>query len=473
MAGTIEERIEEILRALKGRHPGQEEFMQAVEEVLVSLKPLFENQGEEDYLGAFSVIAEPERVIKFRVQYPTFGPEGAELHTTTGYRVQFNSALGPYKGGLRFHPSVSESIIKFLGFEQIFKNALTNLPIGGGKGGCVFDPKGKSDSEVRMLCEHFMKGLYRHIGPNLDVPAGDIGVGGREIGYMYGEYVRLKGQPDMGVLTGKSTDFGGSKLRPEATGYGLVYITLEALKKYNHYRYLPEERRAGVAENCFKGLKVLISGSGNVAQFAAQKVMELGGQVCSFSDSTGTITSTEGFSEDQLKELFHLKNVKRGRVSEMSTAEGLEYHAGKSVWELGLNCDIALPSATQNEITLEGAKNLAAGGCWCVAEGANMPTTNEAVDYLKTKVDIYIPAKAANAGGVATSALEMAQNSARLFWSSEEVDEKLNGIMTNIFATAYKTAQEFDRPWDLQFGANAAGFLKVYKAYKAMGYLKF
>lgn len=468
-----DERIEGVLSGLKGRHPGQEEFMQAVEEVLVSLKPLFEKQGDEDYLGAFNVIAEPERVIKFRVQYPTFGENGAELHTTTGYRVQFNSALGPYKGGLRFHPSVSESIIKFLGFEQIFKNALTNLPIGGGKGGCVFDPKGKSDSEVRMLCENFMKGLYRHIGPDLDVPAGDIGVGGREIGYMYGEYVRLRGQPDMGVLTGKSTDFGGSKLRPEATGYGLVYITLEALKKYTHYRYLAEDRRAGISENCFNGLKVLISGSGNVAQFAAEKVMELGGHVCSFSDSTGTISSEEGFSPDQLKELFHLKNVQRGRLSEMAVTNDLIYHAGKSVWDLGLNCDVALPCATQNEIKLDGAKNLAAGGCWCVAEGANMPTTNEAVDFLKTKVDIYIPAKAANAGGVATSALEMAQNSARLFWTSEEVDEKLKGIMNNIFATAYKTAQEFDRPWDLQFGANAAGFLKVYKAYKAMGYLKF
>jgi len=290
---------------------------------------------------------------------------------------------------------------------------------------------------------------------------------------MYGEYVRLKGQPDMGVLTGKSTDFGGSKLRPEATGYGLVYITLEALKKYNHYRYLPETKRAGIAVNCFRGLKVLISGSGNVAQFAAEKVMELGGNVCSFSDSTGTLTSADGFTKEQLKELFHLKNVKRGRLSAMTLGDGMNYHAGKSVWSIGLKCDVALPCATQNEINLEGAKNLAAGGCWCMAEGANMPTTNEAVDYLKTKVDIYIPAKAANAGGVATSALEMAQNSARLFWTSEEVDEKLNGIMTNIFATAYKTAQDFDRPWDLQFGANAAGFLKVYKAYKAMGYLKF
>lgn len=471
---SVEEGIECIITDLKSRHPAQDEFIQAVEEILVSLKPLFETTNGCDYLNSFRVIAEPERVIKFRVQYPKFGADGAvELNTTTGYRVQFNSALGPYKGGLRFHPSVSESIVKFLGFEQIFKNALTNLPIGGGKGGCVFDPKGKSESEVRMLCESFMKGLYRHIGPNLDVPAGDIGVGGREIGYMYGEYVRLRGQPDMGVLTGKSTDFGGSKLRPEATGYGLVYITLEALKKYTHYRYLPENRRAGISTNCFNGLRVLISGSGNVAQFAAEKVLELGGVVCSFSDSTGSISSETGFTRAQLTEVCELKNVKRGRLSQLSGMSGATYHAGKSVWQLGLKCDIALPCATQNEITVEGARNLVQGGCWCVAEGANMPTTNEAVEVLKSKVDIYIPAKAANAGGVATSALEMAQNSARLFWTSEEVDEKLKGIMNNIFSTAYSTAQEFDRPWDLQFGANAAGFLKVYKAYKAMGYLKF
>ena len=301
---SIDERIKEITDDLRSRHPGQNEFMQAVEEVLFSLKPLFE-RSDEDYLGSFSVIAEPERVVKFRVQYPVFSEDGkVDLKTTTGYRVQFNSALGPYKGGLRFHPTVSESIIKFLGFEQIFKNALTNLPIGGGKGGCVFDPKGKSESEVRMLCENFMKGLYRHIGPNLDVPAGDIGVGGREIGYLYGEYVRLKGQPDQGVLTGKSVDFGGSLLRPEATGYGLAYITLQALKNFRHYRFLSKDRRSGINENLFKNLRVLISGSGNVAQFAAEKVLELGGTVCSLSDSAGSLTSDKGFTREQLKKSF-------------------------------------------------------------------------------------------------------------------------------------------------------------------------
>lgn len=470
---SVDEGIEEILAGLQSRHPGQSEFIQAVQEVLVSLKPLFESESKEDYLSSFSVITEPERVIKFRVQYPEFTEGGAiELKTTTGYRVQFNSALGPYKGGLRFHPSVSESIVKFLGFEQIFKNALTNLPIGGGKGGCVFDPKGKSETEVKKLCESFMKGLFRHIGPDLDVPAGDIGVGGREIGYMYGEYVRLRGQPDMGVLTGKSTDYGGSKLRPEATGYGLVYCALEALKCFKDFRYLAEDKQFKIACEGFNDLRVVISGSGNVAQFAAEKVMELGGHVLSLSDSSGTIVSKAGLTKTQLAEVCELKNEKRGRLSDYSGA-GIEYKAGKSVWELGIPCDVALPCATQNEIRLEHAAKLADSGCWCIAEGANMPTTNEAVDYLKTRVDIYLPAKAANAGGVATSALEMAQNSTRLFWSREEVDEKLKGIMQNIFHTCYQTAKDFNRPWDLQFGANAAGFIKVYKAYKAMGYLTF
>ena len=431
--------VDEVIELVEKKNPGELEFHQAVKEVLESLKPVVE-ANEEKYRkeALLERLVEPERVIMFRVPWVD---DNGNVQVNKGFRVQFNSAIGPYKGGLRFHPSVYLGIIKFLGFEQIFKNSLTGLPIGGGKGGADFDPKGKSDREVMAFCQSYMTELYRHIGADTDVPAGDIGVGAREIGYLFGQYKRIRDAYE-GVLTGKGLTYGGSLVRKQATGYGLLYLTEELLKLNGKE---------------LKGKTVAVSGAGNVAIYAIEKAYQLGAKPVTCSDSTGWVYDPEGIDLEALKEI---KEVKRARLTEYTNYRpNAEYHEGKGVWTV--KCDIALPCATQNELHLEDAKALVANGCFAVAEGANMPTTLEATKYLQENGIIFAPGKAANAGGVATSGLEMSQNSERLSWSFEEVDEKLQGIMVNICHNMVDAAKKYGFEGNYVVGANAAGFEKV------------
>ena len=436
--------IEEVFEQVKRRDHDQPEFHQAVWEVLESLAPVLELHPEYREYRVLERLVEPERMLIFRVPWTD---DQGRVQVNRGMRVEFNSAIGPYKGGLRFHPSVNLSIIKFLGFEQVFKNALTTRPIGGGKGGSDFDPKGKSDNEVMHFCQSFMTELFRHIGANIDVPAGDIGVGGREIGYLFGQYKRLTRRWE-GVLTGKGYGWGGSLIRPEATGYGQVYFLREMLKARG-------EKIAG--KSC------TISGSGNVAQFCAEKVISYGGKVLTMSDSGGFVHDPDGIDEEKLAWVMELKNTRRGRISEYTKKfKSASYHAGKRPWSV--KCDIALPCATQNEIEKAGAKALVKGGTIAVCEGANMPTTPEAVEIFKAAEIAFGPAKAANAGGVAVSALEMAQNAYFSEWSREEVDSRLDTIMTGIHAQCDAASKKYGHAGDLLVGANVSGFLKVANA---------
>nr|MBQ4318999.1 NADP-specific glutamate dehydrogenase [Clostridia bacterium] len=431
--------LKKIYDSVCKRNEGEVEFQQAVREVLESLEPVVAVRSDIIESGIIDRMVEPERFIQFRVSWVD---DGGRVRVNRGYRVQFNSAIGPYKGGIRFHPSVNSSVIKFLGFEQVFKNSLTGLPMGGGKGGADFDPKGKSDGEIMRFCQSFMTELYRHIGPDTDVPAGDIGVGAREIGYMFGQYKRIRNE-FTGVLTGKGLSYGGSLARTEATGYGLCYFTNEMLK-------------ANGAS--FNGKKVIVSGSGNVAIYAVKKATELGAKVIAMSDSNGYIVDKNGIN---LKIMKLIKEVERKRISEYAElVPGAEYHDGcANIW--GVKCDIALPCATQNELDAEGAAKLIAGGCKAVAEGANMPCTPEAIELFQKNNVLFAPAKAANAGGVATSGLEMSQNSMRYSWTFDEVDAKLQNIMVNIYKEAYNASKEYGCPGNLVAGANIAGFLKV------------
>ncbi|ASC87886.1 NADP-specific glutamate dehydrogenase [Pseudomonas fragi] len=441
------ESVDQFLARLKKRDPDQPEFHQAVEEVLRSLWPFLEANPHYLTSGILERICEPERAIVFRVSW--VDDEG-KVRVNRGFRIQMNSAIGPYKGGLRFHPSVNLGVLKFLAFEQTFKNSLTSLPMGGGKGGSDFNPKGKSDAEVMRFCQAFMSELYRHIGSDVDVPAGDIGVGAREIGFMFGQYKRLSNQ-FTSVLTGKGMSYGGSLIRPEATGFGCVYFAQEMLK------------RSGQR---IDGKRVAISGSGNVAQYAARKVMDLGGKVISLSDSEGTLYCEAGLSEEQWEALMELKNVKRGRISELAGQFGVEFLAGQHPWNLA--CDIALPCATQNELDAEAARTLLSNGCVCVAEGANMPTTLEAVDLFIEAGILFAPGKASNAGGVAVSGLEMSQNAMRLLWTAGEVDSKLHNIMQSIHHACVHYGEENGRINYVK-GANIAGFVKVADAMLAQG----
>ncbi|WP_047306175.1 NADP-specific glutamate dehydrogenase [Pseudomonas fluorescens] len=441
------ESVEDFLARLKKRDPDQPEFHQAVEEVLRSLWPFLEANPHYLSSGILERICEPERTVVFRVSWVD---DQGKVRVNRGFRIQMNSAIGPYKGGLRFHPSVNMGVLKFLAFEQTFKNSLTSLPMGGGKGGSDFNPKGKSDAEVMRFCQAFMTELYRHIGADVDVPAGDIGVGAREIGFLFGQYKRLSNQ-FTSVLTGKGISYGGSLIRPEATGFGCVYFAEEMLK-----------RRGDRVE----GKRVAISGSGNVAQYAARKVMDLGGKVISLSDSEGTLYCESGLSEEQWLAVLELKNVQRGRISELAARFGLEFRAAKTPWDLA--CDIALPCATQNELDAEAARNLLRNGCTCVAEGANMPTTLEAVDIFIDAGILFAPGKASNAGGVAVSGLEMSQNAMRLLWTAGEVDSKLHNIMQSIHHACVHYGEENGRINYVK-GANIAGFVKVADAMLAQG----
>ncbi len=438
--------VSRIIDQVKEKNAEQLEFIQAVTEVLTSLEPVIDAHPEYEAAGLLERIVEPERVVMFRV--PWVDDEG-KVQVNRGYRVEFNSALGPYKGGLRLHPSVNLGIIKFLGFEQIFKNSLTTLPMGGGKGGSDFDPKGKSDMEVMRFCQSFMTELCRHIGPNTDVPAGDIGTGGREIGFMFGQYKRIRNE-FTGVLTGKGLTYGGSLARTEATGYGLVYLVQEHLECNG---------------DSFEGKTVTVSGSGNVAIYATEKAQQLGAKVVTLSDSTGWIHDPAGIDVALLKQI---KEAERGRISEYAKRrEGVEYHDGRGVWSIP--CDIALPCATQNELFLDDAQALAKNGCKIVAEGANMPTTMDATEFLLENGVTFFPGKAANAGGVATSGLEMSQNSERLSWTFEEVDAKLQGIMKSIYHAADDAAKEYGHEGNFVMGANIAGFVKLAEAMMAQG----
>lgn len=438
--------IQDVLENLKKKNPDQPEFIQAVTEVLTSLEPVLEKNTKYQDAALLERIVEPERQLMFRVPWVD---DNGKIHVNRGFRVQFNSAIGPYKGGLRLHPSVNLGIIKFLGFEQIFKNSLTSLPIGGGKGGSDFDPKGKSDREIMAFCQSFMSELYRHIGADVDVPAGDIGVGAREIGYLYGQYKRLTGKYE-GVLTGKGLSYGGSLARTQATGYGLIYFTSEMLADHG---------------DTLKGKTCVVSGSGNVAIYAAEKAMQLGAKVVAMSDSTGWIYDENGINLDAMKEI---KEVKRGRCYDyLNYVPSAKYTEGKGIWSV--KCDIAFPCATQNELNLEDAKMLVANGCKVVAEGANMPTTLEATNYLIEQGIFFCPGKAANAGGVATSALEMSQNSMRLSWTFEEVDAKLHDIMVNIYKNVSSAAAQYGFKDNFVIGANIAGFVKVADAMLAQG----
>ncbi len=422
------------------RNAGEPEFLQAVKEVLDSLEPVLQKHPEYVKAKIVERIVEPERQIIFRVPWQD---DKGQVHVNRGFRIEFNSVLGPYKGGLRFHPTVNASILKFLGFEQIFKNSLTTLPMGGGKGGADFDPKGKSDDEVMRFCQSFMTELFRHIGASTDVPAGDIGVGGREIGYMFGQYKRLRNEYT-GVFTGKGLTWGGSLIRPEATGYGCVYFAEEMLKTRG---------------DSLKGKVCTVSGSGNVAQYTVEKLNQLGAKAVTLSDSNGTVHDPDGIDDEKLAFVMELKNVRRGRIKEYADKFKVQYMEGERPW--GIKCDCAFPSATQNEIDEEDAKTLLANGCILVAEGANMPSTPDAVDLYLDKKILYGPGKAANAGGVATSGLEMSQNAMRISWSREEVDEKLRNIMIAIHKQCYEAAQEYGQPDNLVMGANIAGFVKV------------
>ncbi len=438
--------VDSVIEKVKAKDSNEPEFIQAVTEVLTSLKPVIDANPQYEEAGLLERIVEPERVIMFRV--PWVDDEG-KVQVNRGFRVQFNSCLGPYKGGLRLHPSVNLGIIKFLGFEQIFKNSLTTLPMGGGKGGSDFDPKGKSDGEVMRFCQSFMTELCKHIGADTDVPAGDIGTGAREIGYLFGQYKRIRNVWE-GVLTGKGLSYGGSLARTEATGYGLVYFVEEYLKCNN---------------DSFEGKTVAVSGSGNVAIYATEKAQQLGAKVVTMSDSTGWIHDPNGIQIDVVKQI---KEVERGRISEYAKrVDGVEYHEGRGVWSIPV--DIALPCATQNELLIDDAKALVANGAKIVAEGANMPTTMDATTYLQSNGIVFMPGKAANAGGVATSGLEMSQNSERLSWTFEEVDAKLKGIMINIFHAADDAAREYGVEGDYVAGANIAGFKKLADAMLAQG----
>jgi glutamate dehydrogenase (NADP+) len=437
----VKQTIKDFISEVAEMNPNEPEFIQAVTEIAETVIPFIEVNEKYQSKMLLERMVEPERVILFRVPWTN---DKGEIKVNKGYRIQFNSAIGPYKGGLRFHPTVNLSILKFLGFEQVFKNSLTTLPMGGGKGGSNFNPKGKSDAEVMRFCQSFMTELARHMGPNNDVPAGDIGVGGREIGFLFGQYKRLRNE-FTGVLTGKALSYGGSLIRPEATGYGNVYFAQNMLET--------------IGEN-FKRKVVVISGSGNVAQFTAEKVIELGGKVISLSDSSGYIYDAEGIDDEKLKFVMELKNVKRGRIKEYVKAyPSANYTQGERPW--GLVCDIALPSATQNELDAEDAKKLVDNGCICVGEGANMPTTPDAIAVFHKAKILFSPGKASNAGGVATSGLEMSQNSLRLSWTREEVDEKLHSIMNDIHDACVKYGKDGDGYVDYVKGANVAGFVKV------------
>ncbi|MBI5819312.1 MAG: NADP-specific glutamate dehydrogenase [Verrucomicrobia bacterium] len=431
---------QDVLEIVGKRNAGEPEFLQAVNEVFESLEPVLKKHKKYEDARILERIVEPERQIMFRVPWQD---DKGKIHVNRGYRIEFNSAIGPYKGGLRFHPSVNISILKFLGFEQVFKNSLTTLPMGGGKGGSDFDPKGNSDNEVMRFCQSFMTELSRHIGPDTDVPAGDIGVGGREIGFLFGQYKRLRNEFS-GVLTGKGLKWGGSLIRPEATGYGAVYFADEMLK---------------TRSESFMGKVCTVSGSGNVAQYTVEKLLHLGAKPVTLSDSNGTIYDKDGINEEKLAWVIDLKNVKRGRIKEYVAKFGGQYLEGKRPW--GIPCQCAFPSATQNEINGDDAKTLLKNGCKLVSEGANMPSTPEAVElFVKNKV-MYGPGKAANAGGVATSGLEMSQNSMRLAWTREEVDRRLNDIMKAIHKACSETAKEYGQPTNYVMGANIAGFVKV------------
>ncbi len=431
---------EEIMEIVLQRNPGEKEFHQAAREVLESLEPVVKKHPEYAKAKILERIVEPDRQIMFRVPWMD---DSGEVHVNRGFRVEFNKAIGPYKGGLRFHPSVNLGILKFLGFEQIFKNSLTGIPMGGGKGGSDFDPKGKSDNEVMRFCQSFMQELFRHIGPNTDVPAGDIGVGGREIGYLFGQYMKLTNRYES-VLTGKGRNWGGSLARPEATGYGAVYFAQEMLKTKGED---------------FEGKKIAMSGAGNVAQYASQKAMQLGAKVVSLSDSNGTTHFPDGLSKEQWDYVIDLKNVRRGRIKECKDEFECEYFEGERPWKL--DCDIAMPCATQNEINGDDAKTLIDNGVMVVAEGANMPSTPEAVDVFQKNDVLFAPGKAANAGGVATSGIEMMQNHIGTYWTFEEVDQKLHQIMVNIHNRVKETAEKYGQTGNYVLGANIAGFLKV------------
>ena len=440
--------VQKIMQDLERKHPGESEFLQAVSEVLESIKDVYNQHPEFEKAKIVERIVEPERVIMFRVPWVD---DNGKVQVNRGYRVQFNSAIGPYKGGLRFHPSVNLSIVKFLGFEQILKNSLTTLPMGGGKGGSDFDPKGKSDAEVMRFCQSFITELYRHIGQFTDTPAGDIGVGAREIGFMYGQYKKIVDRFEGGVLTGKGLTYGGSLARTQATGYGICYFSDEVL----HYH-----------GKSFEGQTVVISGSGNVAQYAAEKCTELGGKVVAMSDSKGYIYDPNGIN---LEVLFDIKQKRRARISVYADeVAGAQYVEGcKNIWNV--KCDIAMPCASQNEMDAEGAKAVIANGAFAVFEGANMPLTPEAIEAVTSAGLLYTPGKASNAGGVATSGLEMSQNSMRYSWTFEEVDAKLKGIMQSIFQECLKASIECGKPGDMMVGANVAGFLKVADAMMAQG----
>lgn len=445
----MKQNIKDFIDKVEKQNPGEPEFLQAVTEVVETVIPFIEENEKYANKQLLERMVEPERVIMFRVPWTD---DKGHIRVNKGYRVEFNSAIGPYKGGLRFHPSVNLSILKFLGFEQTFKNSLTTLPLGGGKGGSNFDPKGKSDLEVMRFCQSFMTELYRHIGPDTDVPAGDIGVGGREIGFLFGQYKRIRNE-FTGVLTGKGYSYGGSLIRPEATGYGNVYFAKNML---------------ATRDESFKGKKVVISGCGNVAQYAAQKVMEFDGKVIALSDSAGFIHDPEGLDREKLNFVMELKNERRGRISEYAEKfPEASYFEGKRPWEV--KCDIALPCATQNELNGEEAKALIDNGCICVGEGANMPCTPEAIQEFQKAGILFSPGKASNAGGVATSGLEMSQNSLRLSWTAAEVDEKLHKIMNDIHEACVKYGTEDDGHIDYVKGANIAGFVKVADAMLAQG----
>ncbi len=445
----MEAKIKGFMDEVKARNGHEPEFIQAVQEVAETVIPYIASNEIYNGKNILLRMVEPERLVSFRVAWVD---DQGEIHVNRGYRIQMNSAIGPYKGGLRFHPTVNASILKFLAFEQVFKNSLTTLPMGGGKGGSDFDPKGKSDDEVMRFCHAFMLELNRHIGPNTDVPAGDIGVGAREIGFLFGMYKKIRNE-FTGVLTGKGLSWGGSKIRPEATGYGTVYFAQSMLK---------------TKDQEIKGKTVVISGSGNVAQFAAEKVIQLGGKVVTLSDSAGYIYDAAGIDEDKLAFVMDLKNNKRARISEyIKKYSSATYHAGEKPW--GIACDIALPCATQNELNLEAAKQLIENGCICVAEGANMPSTADAIHAFHDAKILFAPGKASNAGGVATSGLEMSQNSLRISWTREEVDERLKGIMEEIHNSCIEFGKEEDGFCNYVKGANIAGFVKVADAMLAQG----
>jgi glutamate dehydrogenase (NADP+) len=446
--------IQDVIAMVQEKDAGQPEFHQAVKEVMTTLEPTVDKHPEFVKAKIYERIVIPDRVIMFRVPWVD---DNGDVQVNRGFRVQFNNAIGPYKGGLRLHPSVNLGIIKFLGFEQVFKNSLTTLPMGGGKGGSDFDPKGKSDMEVMRFCQSFMQELYRHIGPDTDVPAGDIGVGGREIGYLYGYYKKIVNEY-VSVLTGKGLEYGGSLIRPEATGYGAVYFAAEMLATRN---------------KDIKGTVSAVSAAGNVAQYTVEKLLQLGGKVITLSDSNGTIVDEKGIDREKLDFVLDLKNYRRGRISEYAERYKVPYYQNKSVWDVigeqGLKVDLAFPSAHENEIDGKSAAALVKNGCYCVSEGANMPSTLDAIKVYQENHVLYGPAKAANAGGVATSGLEMSQNSMRLSWSREEVDQRLHGIMKSIHKACLEAAETYGKKGDYLMGANIAGFIKVANAMLAYG----